>query len=235
MAAIGCLPLFLSIGIGVAFPASGIFARAVLGARTGRHEVALTFDDGPDPKWTPILLDLLDTKGQKATFFVVGERASRHAALLQDIVRRGHEIANHTWSHSYLTVFRSPRVLARELERTNALIAAETGIRPRWFRPPVGLLSPRVAIGVRLAGLRLAGWTASARDGVERTTVSQAISRLQGALAPGAILVLHDARIAGTAEPIACAVVSALLNRMQTLGLRSVTLSELCAPTGTAR
>lgn len=231
LAAASVLPLFLVIGVGVASPASGVFARCVLGVNSDRHELALTFDDGPDPLWTPLILDLLERRQQRATFFVIGERAEQHPELLRDIVKRGHEVANHSWSHSYLTAFTPPDSLARQLERTNSLIVNVTGIRPRWFRPPVGLLSPRISRAARIAGLQLVSWTATARDGVERTTVAEALGRLERAVAPGAILVLHDGRMKDSAEPvepIARMVVSALLDRMEAKRLRSVTLSQLC-------
>ena len=224
-----CFALLLAVvGAGVALPASGVFARPVLHARTGRHEVALTFDDGPDPRWTTPVLDLLDARQQRATFFVIGARAERHPELLREITRRGHEVANHSWFHSYLTVFKSPRTLARELERTNSVVCAATGTRPRWFRTPVGLLSPRIPEAARLAGLELVSWSTNARDGVARTTVAQALKRLEGGLVPGAILVLHDARLNGLEAPVAHAVLTLLLDRMDAKGLRSVTLSELC-------
>jgi peptidoglycan/xylan/chitin deacetylase (PgdA/CDA1 family) len=145
------------------------------------------------------------------------------------MVRRGHEIANHTWSHSFFTPFMPPRALAGELARTNAVIEGATGRTPRWFRPPVGLMSPRVARGAELAGLDIACWSATARDGVARTTAAVALQRLESGLEPGAILVLHDARLAGDREPLALRVVATLLDRMDARGLRSVTLSELCA------
>lgn len=228
-AVLALLPVFVVIGIGVAFPASGVFARALHRGISGRREIALTFDDGPDVRWTPAILDLLDARNQRATFFVVGERAAAEPALLRDIASRGHEIANHTWSHSYLTPFMSPSVLADELRRTNAVIESATGQRPRWFRPPVGLLSPRVVAGVNRVGLDTVSWTATARDGVARTTVAEGIRRLAPSLVPGAILVLHDARINGNQEPTARQILTELLDRMDALGLRSVTLSELCA------
>lgn len=237
-AALGSLPLFVTLAVGVAMPASGVFARPLVRARTGRRELALTFDDGPDPTWTLALLDLLEARRQRATFFVIGNRATQHPELLREMVRRGHEIGNHSWSHSFLTVFYSPRFLARELERTNATIAQATGVRPIWFRPPVGLLSPRVPLGTRLAGLTLVHWSATARDGVQRTTVARALARLQPAVAAGAILVMHDSRLTGNGAPIACAVVSRLLDHMEREGLVSVTLSELfaarAAPSGVA-
>lgn len=218
-----------TIGVGVCLPSSGVFARPVLGVRTARRELALTFDDGPDPRWTPALLDMLAARGQRATFFVVGERAERQEELLAEMARRGHEIANHTWAHSFGTAFVPPRRLARDLQRANSLIERVTGVRPRWFRPPVGLLSPRIAIAARMAELELVSWTASARDGVRSATVAGAFGRLDKAIAPGAILVLHDAALRGDREPIARELLGLLLDRMEALDLSSVTLSELCS------
>ena len=225
-----CSPLLVTIVVGVCLPVSGVFGRPYYRGVSGRRELALTFDDGPDPRWTPSLLDLLDLNHQRATFFVIGERADKYPELLQDMVRRGHEIANHTWSHSYRTPFMSPETLAAELVRTNTVVERATGQRPRWFRPPVGLLSPRVVLGAERAGLDIVCWSATARDGTERTSANDAFVRLEPALAPGAILVLHDARFKGDSEPTAARVVSRLLHRMDAVGLRSVTLSELFAP-----
>lgn len=229
LAVLALLPMVSAIVVGVVFPISGVFARPVHRGVSGRKEVALTFDDGPDPRWTPALLDLLDERNHRATFFVIGERAAQNTALLQDIAQRGHEIANHSWSHSFLTPFMSPKALAAELQRTNAVIERATGKMPRWFRPPVGLLSPRVAAGAERASMDLVCWTATGRDGVAHTTPDEAFSRLEPALSPGAILVLHDARLSGDGEPAARLILSRLLDRMEERGLRSVTLSELCA------
>lgn len=229
IAVLAVLPLVGAIAIGVAFPISGVFARLVHRGVSGRREVALTFDDGPDSRWTPALLDLLDARNHRATFFVIGERAAQNEALLQEIAFRGHEIANHSWSHSFLTPFMSPKTLADELRRTNAVVERATGRRPRWFRPPIGLLSPRVVAGAHRAELEIVCWSASARDGVAHTTADEAFNRLEPALSPGAILVLHDARLSGDGEPAARQILGRLLDRMEARGLRSVTLSELCA------
>ncbi|MEP6832155.1 MAG: polysaccharide deacetylase family protein [Gemmatimonas sp.] len=230
LAVLGFLPLVIAIMVGVRFPYTGVFARPLHRGISGRRELALTFDDGPDPRWTPALLDLLESRKQRATFFVIGKRAAQHPVLLQDMVRRGHEIANHTWSHSYLTPFMSPQTLSTELTRTDDAVFAATGQRLRWFRPPVGLLSPRVALGAARANVDIVCWSATARDGTERTSVDDAFSRLEPAISAGAILVLHDARIKENSTPNATEVVSRLLDRMDSMGLRSVTLSELFAP-----
>jgi peptidoglycan/xylan/chitin deacetylase (PgdA/CDA1 family) len=221
--------LVVTIGVGVAAPASGVFARPVIGVRTDRRELSLTFDDGPDPRWTPPLLDMLEARGHRATFFVIGARAERHTALLEDMRRRGHEIANHTWDHSYATPFMPPTRLAGELGRVNDLVERVTGVRPRWFRPPVGLLSPRIPPAALAAGLRLVTWTASARDGVASTTVTRGFARLDANIVAGAILVMHDVPLSADREPIARELLQLVLDRMESAGLRSVTLSDLCA------
>ncbi len=226
--------LLLTATVGAVVPSSGVFARPVVAVRTTHRELALTFDDGPDPRWTPPVLDLLEARGHRGTFFVIGERAALNSELLAEMARRGHEIANHTWAHSLSTVFAAPRRLARELVRASDFIEQTTGTRPSWFRPPAGLLSPRIPLAVDLAGLRLVTWTASGRDGVHFTTVPAAVARLEKFIAPGAVLVLHDAARDGDREPIACEVLRVVLDRMESAGLRSVRLSELCggAPAG---
>ncbi len=227
LAALGLVAL--AIGVGVAFHQSGIFGRPLTSVATERGQLALTFDDGPDEVATRRLLDLLDAGGHRATFFVIGERAATQAALLSEMARRGHQVENHSWSHSWLTPFAHPRRLAAELERASAAIAAACGRRPRWFRPPVGLLSPRVTEAARLAGLQLVGWTATARDGVARASVASALARLSGELRPGALLVLHDGAVRGARTPIAPEVLPRLLELLEERQLRSVTLDELIA------
>ncbi len=229
IAGVAAAVLLLIVGVGTTVPSSGVFARPVIGVHTARRELSLTFDDGPDPRWTPPLLDMLEARGHRATFFVIGARAARHTALLEDMRRRGHEIANHTWAHSFATPFMPPARLTAELGRANELIERTTGVRPRWFRPPVGLLSPRIPPAALTAGLRLVTWTASARDGIASTTVARGLARLGASIEPGAILTMHDAALTGAREPIARELLRLVLDRMESAGLRSVTLSDLCA------
>jgi peptidoglycan/xylan/chitin deacetylase (PgdA/CDA1 family) len=228
---LAALALALLVGVlaaGVFLQESGVFARPLVSVDTSRPEVAITFDDGPGPQ-TAELLAALNARGHRATFFVVGERAARDPQALAEIARGGHAVENHSWCHSYLTAFASPARLAAELKRTSALIESVCGRRPRWFRPPVGLLSPRVSHAAALAGLELIGWTATARDGAASTTPGQALSRLKRQIRPGASLVLHDASPRRERTPTAAAVLPQLLELLEQLGLRSVTLSELIA------
>ncbi|HZS40238.1 MAG TPA: polysaccharide deacetylase family protein, partial [Polyangia bacterium] len=141
-------------------------------------------------------------------------------------VRRGHGLGNHSYAHWRSAALRSTRRLTDDFARAQALLE-RAGARGRWFRPPIGILSPQVVRAAERAGLQLVGWTRSARDGVASTTVERACARLIGALAPGAILVLHDGVERGGRRPIAPEVLPALLDALDARGLKSVTLDEL--------
>ncbi|GAA3119899.1 hypothetical protein GCM10017687_36900 [Streptomyces echinatus] len=120
----------------------------------GRRHIALTFDDGPDPVSTPDFLDALDELGARATFFVVGERAVRHPAVVRETVRRGHELGVHGWRPRPAL---APRVRPRrdeEVARTVRAVHDLTGHRPRWYRPPYGILTTSRWRAARRAGLR---------------------------------------------------------------------------------
>jgi peptidoglycan/xylan/chitin deacetylase (PgdA/CDA1 family) len=231
VAPVVALALLASVAAGVFVMGSGLFARPVLAGdrATSAGKVALTFDDGPDPAHTPRVLDLLEADGHRATFFVIGARADEHPALIAEIVRRGHALGNHSYAHARLSAALPVARLTDDLERAQATLTRAQGRAPRWFRPPAGVLSPRVTEAARRAGLELVGWTATARDGIA-TPVERALARLTRAVRPGAILVLHDAAERRDRPPIVADVLPRLLEVLRAQGLRSVTLDELCPP-----
>ena len=102
------------------------------------HEVALSFDDGPDPTWTPKILDILKQKHASATFFMIGEEAQNNIGLMQRVYREGHEIGNHTFTHPDISEISSASV-DLELNLTERLFAAELGVQPLYFRPPYSI------------------------------------------------------------------------------------------------
>ena len=114
-----------------------VYPRTYTVEQYGYHpkEVALSFDDGPDPKWTPKILDILRNKGAKATFMLIGEEAQQNIGLMKRVVREGHEIGNHTYSHPDISEI-SNRQLDLELKLTERLFASKLGIQPLYFRPP---------------------------------------------------------------------------------------------------
>lgn len=213
---------------------SGVFGKVLIAGPTDRPHVALTFDDGPDPETTPLVLDVLEKYGARATFFVIGERAMRHPGLIRRLIDAGHQVENHSHRHSWATAFGPTPKLVREFGQAQAAIRDAGGKLPRYFRAPIGILSPPIVAAAQTLGLTIVGWTAKARDGWASTSVDAACRRLAGSLRPGAILLLHDAgeQLDATqaARPtIAPQVLAELLPMLAARGLSAVTLDELLA------
>lgn len=219
--------LLLLVLLGNFWLGSGVYGAVLLAGPRERRFIALTFDDGPDPQTTPQVLAELAQHGARATFFVIGERAQAHPALLRAMVEAGHQIENHSLHHSWATAFLTQARLVRELDQTQALIARATGKTPTWFRPPIGILSPPIAAAAAALGLRLCGWSGKSRDGWASTTTRQAVRRLRRTLAPGAILLLHDASEHSFRPTLAPAILRQLLPMLAEEGLQAVTLDEL--------
>ena len=125
----------------------------------GERELCLTFDDGPDPRSTPRVLDLLDQRGDRATFFCIGRRVARHPDLAREIVRRGHRIENHTYHHHHTFAFRLWSGLMDEVRRAQEVIEGVTGRRPLYFRPPAGMRNPILEAVLARQNLLLVNWT----------------------------------------------------------------------------
>ena len=161
-------------------------------SRSGRAEVALTFDDGPHPDWTPRVLDALDGIGAKATFFVVGRSASLHGAIVRDARRRGHEIGTHLYSHDRHTVF-DDRAFDDELRRGKSELEALLGESIRWLRFPYGERGRQTPRAIeRDHGLSVVHWTYSTHDG-KLPMAPAIVARFRAGLRRGAIVLLHDA------------------------------------------
>ncbi len=197
--------------------------------------VALTFDDGPDPMTTPLVLDALRAAGAKATFFVLGQRAEAHPELMQRIADEGHGIGLHSYDHNRLYAFLTPAAVAADIGRCQSIVELTTGLRPIWFRPPVGQLSPRTMAGVRRADAVVTGWSTRGRDGLVTTDADQVFRRVAPALRPGAIVLLHDAWErpdgAPASGPAGIAALPRLLEEIDRRRLQAVTLDELMAAT----
>jgi peptidoglycan-N-acetylglucosamine deacetylase len=125
--------------------------------------VALTFDDGPDPAGTPAVLETLAALGWHATFFMLGSQVRRHPGIGRLVVDAGHEVAVHGTIHRNHLV-RTPLGIRRDLRLATREIAEVTGVRPRWFRPPYGVLSAGTLWAARDVGLAPVLWTAWGKD-----------------------------------------------------------------------
>jgi peptidoglycan/xylan/chitin deacetylase (PgdA/CDA1 family) len=143
-------------------PGSRIFGRALIAPRKP-GELALTFDDGPNPAWTPKLLDILAGRQVRATFFLVGRYAQAEPALVQRIHAEGHLIGNHSWSHPNLAITRAKRI-REELTKTRDQLHQILGTEIRWFRPPFGGKRPDVLRIARELGMTPVLWNAITND-----------------------------------------------------------------------
>jgi peptidoglycan/xylan/chitin deacetylase (PgdA/CDA1 family) len=191
-----------------------------------RGEVALTFDDGPDPEVTPRVLDLLDQAGARASFFCIGRRAAAHPEIVREIARRGHRVENHTWSHPNLFACYGPAAQRREVDQAQEVIEEATGRRPAFFRSPAGFRNPFLDRELWTAGLSLAAWTRRGYDTLESDPARVAARLLRG-LRPGDVLLLHDgSALAGGGNRVALESLPRVLEGLSERGLRSVPLGE---------
>ena len=152
--------------------------------------VYLTFDDGPDPQWTPRILDILAEADVLATFFLVGRLAVRHPSLVRRLTAEGHEAGNHTWSHRHpWTVFSS--TARKEVRDGAAAIADTVGRTPRFFRPPHGRMRRCMIEEAERGGQSLMLWNHSAVDWGPLGSAHRIAHRLSAAHA-GDIILMHD-------------------------------------------
>jgi peptidoglycan/xylan/chitin deacetylase (PgdA/CDA1 family) len=166
---------------------------------TSEPLAALTFDDGPDPEFTPRILAVLARYDVRATFNVMGYNAIQHRDLLRRLVDGGHELGNHTWTHQDLA-FQSPAATYRQLARGLAAIEQTAGVRPRFFRPPRGELTGAAVQAAALLGHDILLW--SVTRGPAGVGTPQAVAdHLAGAVHPGDVVGLHDGIGRATFDP----------------------------------
>jgi peptidoglycan/xylan/chitin deacetylase (PgdA/CDA1 family) len=158
----------------------------------GQRGVALTFDDGPHPDGTPVLLDLLGEAGAAATFFLVGEQVERRPEIAARIAREGHSLALHGYRHRNLLRV-SPRGLVRDLERGARVIEDATGVAPALYRPPYGIFSAAGLAIARRRGYATLLWSRWGHDWRRFTNPELIAGEVTRDLSDGDVLLLHDA------------------------------------------
>ena len=215
--------LIFRIGLGVTFPQMSFFGPFVCRGDSSRSCVALTFDDGPDARSTPALLDLLRESNIEAAFFCIGKKVAAEGDLTARILREGHLLGNHTFNHSNATNFFTAATLRDELTKTQNAIQAATGIAPIYFRPPMGLSNPRIFRVARELKLSVIGWSARGLD-TQCTSPEKIVARIVRRLQPGAIILLHDGNI--PAERLVVTV-KLLLANLRERGYEVVRLDKL--------
>ncbi|MEX2207564.1 MAG: polysaccharide deacetylase family protein [Myxococcota bacterium] len=186
------------------------------------------FDDGPDPKVTPRILDALAKHDTRATFFCIGRALESHPKLAREIAAAGHELGNHSWQHSRLQSFLAVADQEQEIERGAAAIAEVTGggTAPP-YRPPLGMKSPPFARAAFRKRVTLVGWSLHSHD--SRLLDAERIARrVLRKIRPGDIVLMHDGHdLPGRHRPAAARAVPQILSGLRDRGLQGVTVSEL--------
>jgi peptidoglycan/xylan/chitin deacetylase (PgdA/CDA1 family) len=194
------------------------------GPALGRR-IALTFDDGPDPLWTPRIAEALASRNVRSTFFLVGRRAHAHPRAVRAISEAGHEIASHGWSHTSLW-FCGPRRTETEVVRTQERLGELTGAAPRFFRPPWGMVNASLFGVLRRAGLSCVFWSIQP-EGLRAQAPEVQAARVLARAHAGAIVDLHDADgVPGAPERLAAAL-PAMIDGLRNQGYTLTTVGEL--------
>jgi peptidoglycan-N-acetylglucosamine deacetylase len=232
------VPLWLSLtslvayaGIitwGVLNPSLEMFADVVWRGPDGARGVALTFDDGPHPRFTRSVLDALDAAGARATFFVIGEKGACHPELIRELAARGHLVGVHGDRHDRLLSLRSSGRVRADLTRAVEFLATTIGERPHLYRPAVGQTNPRIARIAAELGLTIVGWSVRGRDGI-LASADRVVARVVPRLRDGAIVLLHDAAERDDHEPAAAVALPRILAAMRERGLAPVRLDAWIA------
>lgn len=170
---------------------SQFFIPTICRARINEKKIALTFDDGPLPKHTPRILEMLRAEGVKATFFCIGKNAAANIDLLKRIHEEGHSIGSHSFAHGFWFDLLSAKAMTKDLKQLHELIKTTIGQDVKWFRPPYGVTTPNLRKAVEQMDYAVIGWTVRSMDTVARDKEAL-LDKLKRALKPGHIFLFHD-------------------------------------------
>lgn len=187
-----------------------------------KNQVSITFDDGPDANFTPRVLDLLDEFNAKATFFCIGKKIEKEPLLFMEIIKKGHTVGNHTYSHANNFGFFSSERVVSELTKTNEIVKEISGVSLKMFRPAFGVTNPRIKKALNTTGLLSIGWSKRSFDttGLSEKSILQRVTKN---LRKGDIILLHDS------SSKSIQVLEQLLLFLKTNKLESVTVDQLLA------
>lgn len=225
---------------GAVNPSSKLFGPVVWRTKSPR-KLAITFDDGPNPKITPQLLNLMERYEARVTFFMVGRFAQECPDLVREIAVHGHTIANHTATHANL-FWSTPAKIRQQLQRCNDAIGTITGMSPKWLRPPWGMRNPWVISSAMEMGMRTALWTLLPGDWrvkppswliermepIAKRAQSSGVSGSNSPAGHGDVLCLHDGdyRFLNADRRATVEALEYWLPRWRDLGLEFVTIDE---------
>ena len=219
-------------------PTAQRFGKTFVGTPGGGSLLALTFDDGPHPTWTPRLLDVLDRHEVQATFFVIGANARRHPDVVREIASRGHAVGNHTYTHLRMPLH-GARTIRDELRRTADAIesagveeASADGLR--LMRPPLGQRRPGTLRVVRAEGYLPVLWSLTLGDWKPGVTADAIVETAEERLRGGDVILLHDGSAIGTDADRRASVAATdhLVATWKDRGMRFVTIPEMAGAAG---
>lgn len=211
--------VFVVIGIGVTKIELNFFLKSWT-KNPLKQQIAITFDDGPCSENTSKILDTLKRNKVKATFFCIGERVEVYTSVLKRIDQEGHEIGNHTWSHSpFFDLYSTTKVRA-ELSKTADLLHNITGKEHHLFRPPYGVTNPHIGNAINSLNLQSVGWSVRSFDTVAKNKETL-LKKITSKIKAGDILLLHDTK------KVTVEALEELIISIKEKGLEMVTVSEL--------
>ena len=185
-------------------------------------KIALTFDDGPHPRYTPQILDILDEFGIKATFFVIGINAVNYPDTAMEIMRRGHEIGNHTYTHPHVSGVDSDS-LKKEIEECESVIYELTDYKTKLFRPPEGMIDTDVRNVIHCLDYKVILWDVDTRDWAQ-TPAEKIAEKVVSNVSSGDIILMHDYVSYNSPTPEALRI---FIPKLLSMGYKFVVVSEL--------
>lgn len=198
--------------------------------RKGLHDsesIAITFDDGPHPKYTPMILNILEKKGGSGTFFATGNNISKNRKLTREIAEKGYLLGNHTYSHLN-ALFTSRGKLHDEILRTKELIEDITGKPNHYFRPPYGVITPSLLSICRRLEMSVVLWNLNTKD-FRREPHERIIKRVSMGIKAGAIILFHECHFRDDARDYSESIkaVKIVLDEIILKNLKPVTVDEM--------
>jgi len=168
-----------------------LFPSIIWSVKTEQPSIYLTFDDGPHPIYTPKILEILNRKNAKASFFLIGNRAIKHKKIVQLIYEQKHTIGIHSQNHPYM-IFKTTKTLQQEIDRSISIVTDITSQKPAYFRPPYGYFTPKLIKLVHDRGLQFVMWTHMTYDFADKVSEKKIYCNIRKNMKRGTILVFHD-------------------------------------------
>ncbi|MFD2919054.1 polysaccharide deacetylase family protein [Terrimonas rubra] len=170
---------------------SGFYVKVVSSAETDKKQIAISFDDGPSPDFTPRVLAILQEKNVPAAFFCIGRQVELYPRILQQVHEQGHIIGNHSYSHGKLFDLLGTEKMYHDLQQMNAVTRQAIGVTPLLFRPPYGVTNPNLAKAIKRSGFVTVGWNIRSLDTITGDA-DKLLQRVLKQVKPGAVVLFHD-------------------------------------------